>query len=68
MNKQPNEEALQLLVKSAGIYDQLGQLHKDRHLAKAGLYSEIARTLYILEEKIKREEKRIRNLDSEGIK
>jgi len=68
MNKEPNQEALELLVKSARIYDKLGQLHKDRHLAKAGLYSEMARTLHILEEKINREEKRIRNLDSEGIK
>ena len=62
MNETKKEKALRLLQESAGLYDQLMQEHKNRHLAFFGLYSEVSKNLWYLDEKIKREEARIKNL------
>jgi len=60
--KTKKEEALSLLRQSAGLYDQLMQEHKESHLAFHALYAEVSKNLWYLDEKIKREEARIKSL------
>lgn len=62
MNETKKEKALRLLQESAGLYDQLMQEHKESHLAFHALYSEVSKNLWYLDEKIKREEARIKSL------